>query len=91
MSDFLGGWLGMSLDAHIGHITHLSSSPESPRKEIPLQAQAVAKRVFDVLVSGGALLCLSPFLLLVACVTKLESRGPVLFRQVRNGRFGKTF
>ncbi len=81
----------MSLDAHIGHITHLPYSPGSPEQKIPLRAQAVAKRVFDLLVSGGALLCVSPFLLLVACIIKYESPGPALFRQVRNGRSGKTF
>lgn len=81
----------MSFDTRAGHLAHVTYPAESPSGKIPLQAQAVAKRVFDVLVSGGALLCSSPLLLLVACAIRLESPGPVLFRQVRNGRFGKTF
>ena len=63
-----------------------------PRSDgIPLQKDSIAKRVIDVSLSACALLCLSPLLLLVACIIKLESRGPVLFRQVRNGKSGKTF
>lgn len=48
-----------------------------------------AKRVFDVAASALALLTLLPFLLLVAAAIKLDSKGPVLFRQRRWGRDGK--
>jgi exopolysaccharide biosynthesis polyprenyl glycosylphosphotransferase len=50
-----------------------------------------AKRVLDVLISGTALLLLSPVLLAIAIVVKLDSRGPVLFSQVRAGRGAKPF
>ena len=36
------------------------------------------KRVFDIFVSGAALLVLSPFLLIIAALIKLESKGPVI-------------
>lgn len=53
--------------------------------------RAVAKRAFDVVVAATALLVLSPVLALVALAVKLDSRGPVLFRQERAGRDGRPF
>ncbi len=50
-----------------------------------------AKRLFDVAASAVALLILSPFLLLLALTVKLDSPGPVFYRQVRVGRYGKDF
>lgn len=44
------------------------------------------KRVFDVVCSLFLLLMLSPLLLIVAVAIKLESKGPVLFRQKRLGK-----
>lgn len=49
------------------------------------------KRLFDILVSGIGLLCLSPLLLIVAIWIKLDSPGPVFYRQVRVGRYNKDF
>jgi lipopolysaccharide/colanic/teichoic acid biosynthesis glycosyltransferase len=51
----------------------------------------MAKRLFDLVVALGALLVLAPLLLLVALVVKLDSPGPVFFRQERVGRHGRTF
>jgi lipopolysaccharide/colanic/teichoic acid biosynthesis glycosyltransferase len=51
----------------------------------------LSKRVFDLLVAASALLLLSPFLLAVAVVVKLDSPGPVFFRQERIGRHGVPF
>ena len=49
------------------------------------------KRLFDIVASGLGLLCLSPLLLIVAVWIKLDSRGPMFFRQVRVGRHNKDF
>ena len=49
------------------------------------------KRIFDILVSGIGLLCLSPLLLIVAIWIKLDSPGPVFYRQVRVGRYNNDF
>src|SRR5438045_609690 len=49
------------------------------------------KRATDIILSGFALIALLPFLLLVSCAIKLDSRGPVLFRQKRVGRNGQLF
>ena len=49
------------------------------------------KRALDVLVSGLALLVIAPLLPIVALAIKMDSRGPVFFRQVRVGRDGREF
>ena len=49
------------------------------------------KRSFDVAVAGAALLLTLPIVLIAAVATKLDSRGPVLFRQVRVGKDGELF
>jgi Undecaprenyl-phosphate glucose phosphotransferase len=48
------------------------------------------KRLFDVAAAGTGLLLLSPFLALVALAIKLDSRGPVFFRQTRHGYNNET-
>ncbi len=51
----------------------------------------LAKRTFDVLVSGILLLVTSPFMLLVAMAIRLDSPGPAVFRQERAGEDGRLF
>jgi Undecaprenyl-phosphate glucose phosphotransferase len=46
---------------------------------------AVMKWLFDKIVGGMALLCAAPFMLLIALAIKLDSRGPVFFKQKRHG------
>ena len=49
------------------------------------------KRLFDIVASGCGLLVLSPVLLIVAIWIKLDSRGPIFYRQVRVGYKNKDF
>ncbi len=49
------------------------------------------KRLMDITLSALLLLLLSPLMLLIALLIRLESPGPVLFRQIRLGRYGKPF
>ncbi|MBV8502061.1 MAG: sugar transferase [Paucibacter sp.] len=49
------------------------------------------KRLFDIVCSGLGLLLLSPLLLALALWVKLDSPGPVFFRQERVGRHGRPF
>lgn len=49
------------------------------------------KRAFDVVASAGALAALSPMLIGVAIAVKRKHGSPVLFRQMRTGRYGKAF
>jgi len=51
----------------------------------------MAKRLFDLLGAAVALVLLSPLLLALALWIKLDSPGPVFFRQERVGRFGRPF
>ena len=49
------------------------------------------KRVFDVAVASLLLLMASPFLILVALAIKLDSKGPVFYRQDRVGLGGRAY
>ena len=49
------------------------------------------KRVFDVIASGLGLIVLSPLFLILAIWIKLDSKGPVFYRQVRVGKDNKDF
>jgi lipopolysaccharide/colanic/teichoic acid biosynthesis glycosyltransferase len=49
------------------------------------------KRSFDLMVATLALILLAPLLVLIALAIKLDSPGPVFFRQVRVGRQGREF
>jgi lipopolysaccharide/colanic/teichoic acid biosynthesis glycosyltransferase len=49
------------------------------------------RRVMDVAAASLALLILWPLLLLIALWVRLDSRGPVIFRQRRMGRYGNLF
>ena len=49
------------------------------------------KRLFDIFASGLGLICLSPLFAILAIWIKLDSKGPVFYRQVRVGKNGKDF
>lgn len=49
------------------------------------------KRLFDLVASGLGLLFLAPILIIVAIWIKIDSEGPVFFRQLRVGRNNKDF
>ena len=58
---------------------------------IPGIIYAKAKRLGDLVLAGIAIPLLAPFLLLIAIAIKLDSRGPILFRQRRMGYRGRPF
>jgi lipopolysaccharide/colanic/teichoic acid biosynthesis glycosyltransferase len=62
----------------------LSFAPHNP-------VGAAIKRGFDVIASALAIILLSPLWLAIALAIKLDTRGPVLFRQQRIGRNGRSF
>ncbi len=49
------------------------------------------KRLLDLLLASIGLIFLWPVLLIIAILVKCESTGPVFYRGVRTGRFGKPF
>lgn len=65
--------------------------PDLTKRDESRRSFQIMKRVMDVLGSLGALLLLSPVLLAIATAVKLTSKGPVLFKQKRIGRYGKPF
>ena len=50
-----------------------------------------AKRAFDMAASGSALLICLPLMAVVALAVRLDTPGPILFRQLRVGRHGRGF
>jgi len=49
------------------------------------------KRAFDIIVSGLVCLCFLPFFPIIALIIKIQSPGPIFFKQDRTGINGKTF
>ena len=67
-------------------------SPESlPLPYLERPVGGVLKRAIDIVVSGTSILVLSPVLVAVAAAIRVDSAGPVLFRQGRLGRNGRQF
>lgn len=71
---------------HLEGMSLMSSRPSFPRP-----AGAFLKRCFDIVFSAGFLILASPLLLVSAIAIKLDSKGPVIFRQPRVGLNGETF
>ena len=67
----------------IGELAHLASTEVRSSESIWVGVYPLAKRALDVVVSAIALLVLSPLYLLIAIAIKLDSPGPVIFRQLR--------
>lgn len=49
------------------------------------------KRLFDIISSGCGLIVLSPIFIVIAIWVKLDSKGPVFYRQIRVGKDNKDF
>jgi putative colanic acid biosysnthesis UDP-glucose lipid carrier transferase len=54
-------------------------------------ARSIGKRVIDVILAVGALLLFAPLLACVGLAVRLESGGPVIFKQRRTGHMGRVF
>lgn len=67
--------------------------PVIDMREIPLDHyhNYFIKRLFDILASLLVLILISPILLVVALLIKLDSRGPLFYKPVRKGQHGKQF
>lgn len=83
MYDFITGRVKISskFGVPLIHISH---------ELMPLWQQKV-KIFLDFTLASVALIVLSPFLLIIALLVKLTSKGPILYSQERIGRFGKPF
>ncbi len=73
-------------------LEHIEGLPVINLGDIPLEGwPALSKRLFDVAASLAALALALPLGLLAALLLKLDSRGPVFYRQTRVGLDGRIF
>lgn len=61
------------------------------RRTPTAEAQLAAKRVLDIIGGAVGILLAGPIMIAAAIAIKLDSKGPVLFKQVRAGRNGRKF
>jgi lipopolysaccharide/colanic/teichoic acid biosynthesis glycosyltransferase len=88
---------GVAAKVHREHadVVLTSGSMEGDLVDIDLEPwdwqDHVVKRLFDVAFAGTGLVVLSPVIVVIALAIKLDSQGPVLYRQTRTAAFGDTF
>ncbi|NTY62232.1 sugar transferase [Mycolicibacterium sphagni] len=80
----LHNWRSEAEELHGLTLMHLPTPSLAPSARI-------TKRLMDVALAACALLVTAPALLVIAVAIKLDTRGPVFFRQERTGRGGKPF
>ncbi|HXS07879.1 MAG TPA: sugar transferase [Rhizomicrobium sp.] len=92
MTDLIQGieWLDQSLARKPSDVDIASAAPSFYDGAVRLR-QSKAKRVIDFFGACLGFLILLPFLAVIAAAILAESQGPVLFRQRRTGRDGRTF
>lgn len=75
-----------------GSVEEFEGVPIISLQDTPLHGwDLVRKRSFDIVGAFVALLLASPLMLLIGCLIKLTSPGPVFYRQMRTGLDGKSF
>jgi len=73
-------------------ISDLDGLPMLSVRDVALRGwKRSVKRAMDIAVSAAGLVILSPFLMLIAALIRLESKGPVFYAQERVGLDGKPF
>ncbi|WP_263368752.1 sugar transferase [Edaphobacter bradus] len=80
---------GLAWNAPVEYIGQFPTIPLH-RREFPIGSFLV-KRALDITFSTLALIILSPVMLAIATVIRLESKGPIFYRAQRIGRKGRTF
>jgi len=84
-------------DSRVRSLTNFSSSGQSSVLSIDIQGPPLTlteqsvKRLMDICISFFAIIFFSPVFLITAIAIKLDSPGPVIFRQYRKGFNGKQF
>jgi exopolysaccharide biosynthesis polyprenyl glycosylphosphotransferase len=86
LSDLFGDFLPLPRSTQFGSLPALSFAIVHHS-----HAKLVVKRAFDVLGAAALLALVSPILAAAAIAIKATSRGPVLFRQLRCGLYGRRF
>jgi exopolysaccharide biosynthesis polyprenyl glycosylphosphotransferase len=73
----------------VNHIEGMGILSSNPPVFAPTARRV--KRILDVAVAAPLLLVLAPAMALIAIAIKLDSKGPVLYRQTRVGKHGRRF
>ena len=73
---------------HVGDDWHLAMPLEHPGTGT---LRPLAKRIFDLVSASVGLFLLAPFVPLIALAIRLESRGPIFYKQSRVGKGGRVF
>lgn len=73
-------------------VTEIIGLPVVNLNTSPLHGSGrIFKRMVDVVLSLAILILISPVMLIIAVAIKLDSKGPVLFKQLRHGSDGRSF
>lgn len=78
----------------MGQSSAAQKSISQPGKETPIiypRWQLLAKRIIDLFVSFLLLILLSPLFLIIALWIRIDSTGPIIFKQIRIGLHGKPY
>ena len=68
-----------------------SDKTRTPFRQFRMIIYVAIKRVFDTSIALIGLLVLSPLMVIIAILIKIDSKGPVFFKQARTGKYGKEF
>ena len=74
-----------------GRLANAKFYPDLFERDEGRKFSRIVKRSMDILGSIAALMLCSPLLVLIALAIKLSSKGPILFKQERVGRYGLPF
>lgn len=74
-----------------GGLGNASLYPDLFERDEAKKFSLIVKRLIDILGSIAALILCSPLFVIIALAIKLTSKGPILFRQERVGRYGSRF
>ena len=80
--------LGINLKSELMNDMEVYTTYENPLQN---PVNKAVKRLFDIVLSGLFLICALPFFPIIALIIKIQSPGPVLFKQLRTGIDGKDF
>lgn len=80
-------------ESYVGKYVDVNGKVTTRRimSRIRVVAFAGTKFLFDRLLAILGLIILSPLMIVISIIIKLDSRGPVFFRQIRTGKRGKNF
>ncbi len=81
------------VQAYLRHpVSSVAEQPLLDVHDLPIAgSKAVVKRAEDLVLAAALLLAAAPMLLVIAVAIKLDSRGPLIFKQPRRGLYNRVF